>query len=92
MYQIKTFLTDKNTGVSHFMRHLSGLLFACLGALVFALLVGNAAARLARGLAGGLAFAAAAAFRALAEIAGLYGSDVFHGSVPFPAGSTAEIY
>ena len=41
-----------------------------IGFLVFALLIGDAAAGLARGLAGSLAFAAAAFLGALAQIAG----------------------
>ena len=41
-----------------------------IGFLVFALLIGDAAAGLARGLAGSLAFAAAALLGALAQIAG----------------------
>ena len=45
---------------------------------VFALLVSNSAAGLASGLAGCLAFAAAAVLLACAEIAGLDGLDVFH--------------
>ena len=52
------------------------LLAFLLGA--FALLVSNAAAGLACGLAGSLAFAAAAVLLACAEIAGLDGLDVFH--------------
>ena len=45
---------------------------------VFALLVCDAAAGLARGLAGGLAFAASAVLCALAEIAGVQACDMFH--------------
>ena len=47
-----------------------------------ALLVCNAAAGLASRLAGGLAFAAAAALSALNEITGTNGLDVFHNSNP----------
>ena len=57
--------------------HVCDILFGFL-LRVFALLVRNAAAGLARGLAGRLAFAAAAVLRALAEIAGLQGLDMFH--------------
>ena len=57
--------------------HVCDILFGFL-LRVFALLVRNAAAGLARGLAGSLAFAAAAVFRALAEIAGLQCLDMFH--------------
>ena len=46
--------------------------------LVFALLVGNAAAGLAGGLAGRLAFATAALFGAFAKITGIQGPDMFH--------------
>ena len=46
----------------------------------FALLIGNAAAGLAGGLAGSLAFAAAAVLCAGAEITGLDGLDMFHGT------------
>ena len=52
------------------------LLAFLLGA--FALLVSDAAAGLASGLAGSLAFAAAAVLGALAQIAGLDGLDVLH--------------
>ena len=45
---------------------------------VFASLVGDAAAGLARGLAGSLAFAAAAVLRALAKVAGFNGSNMLH--------------
>ena len=48
---------------------------------VLALLVGDAAACLAGGLAGGLAFAAAAILGALAQVPGLKGLDMFHGSI-----------
>lgn len=60
-----------------------GSLFAYLGALILALLVGNAAAGLAGRLARGLALAAAAVLRAGAKVAGLYGDYVFHTGVPF---------
>ena len=46
--------------------------------LVFAGLIGNAAACLAGGLAGSLALAAATVFRALAQIAGLQGNNSLH--------------
>ena len=46
--------------------------------LLLALLVRYAAAGLARGLAGGLALAAATLLRALAEIAGLESLDSLH--------------
>ena len=48
--------------------------------VVLALLVGDAAAGLASGLAGSLALAAAAVLRALAQIAGLNGLDMLHNS------------
>ena len=48
--------------------------------LVLALLVGDAAAGLAGRLAGGLALAAAAVLGALAQIAGLDGLNMLHGS------------
>ena len=46
--------------------------------LALALLIGDAAAGLAGGLAGSLAFAATAILRALAQIAGLNGLNMFH--------------
>jgi hypothetical protein len=46
--------------------------------LALALLIGDTAAGLAGGLAGSLAFAATAILRALTQIAGLDGLDVFH--------------
>lgn len=49
---------------------------------VLALLVGDAAAGLASGLAGSLALAAAALLGALAQIAGLDGLDMTHGILP----------
>ena len=49
-----------------------------LALLVLALLVGDAAAGLASGLAGSLALAAATVLRALAQILGLQGLDVVH--------------
>jgi hypothetical protein len=48
--------------------------------LVLALLIGDTAAGLASGLAGSLAFAATAILRALTQIAGLDGLNVFHDS------------
>ena len=48
--------------------------------LVLARLVSYAAAGLASGLAGSLAFAAAAGFNALAQIAGGNGFNSFHGN------------
>ena len=53
-------------------------LLAFLGAL--ALLVCDTAAGLAGRLAGSLAFAATAILRAVTQIAGLDGLDMFHGS------------
>jgi hypothetical protein len=50
--------------------------------LVLALLVGDTAAGLARGLAGRLAFAAAAVLRALAQITGVQGLNMFHDHNP----------
>ena len=47
---------------------------------VLALLIGNTAAGLASRLAGSLALTAAALLGALAQIAGLDGLDVFHGT------------
>ena len=59
-------------------------LFFFLNAVcVFALLVGNAAASLARGLAGSLAFAAAAVFCALAKVPGGEGLNMCHDEVSF---------
>ena len=49
-----------------------------LALLVLALLVGNAAAGLASGLAGSLALAAAAVFCALAKVLGLQSLNVAH--------------
>ena len=46
--------------------------------LVFALLIGNAAAGLASGLARGLAFAATAVLSALAKVLGFDCLDVLH--------------
>ena len=46
--------------------------------LIFARLVCNTAAGLASGLAGSLAFAAAALLRAFAKVAGFNGLDVLH--------------
>ena len=51
-----------------------------LAFLVFALLVSNSATGLASGLAGSLAFAATAILRALTQIAGFDGLNVFHDS------------
>jgi len=48
--------------------------------LLLALLVGNAAAGLASGLAGSLALAAATVLSALAQITGLQSLDSFHDS------------
>ena len=48
--------------------------------VVLALLVGHAAAGLASGLAGSLALAAAAVLSGVAQVAGLDGLDMFHGS------------
>ena len=48
--------------------------------LAFALLVGNAAAGLAGGLAGRLAFAASAVLRAFTKIAGIQSLDMLHRS------------
>ena len=56
----------------------SGILCVHLLILVFALLVSNTAGSLASGLAGGLAFAAAAVLGALAQVAGFDGLDVLH--------------
>ena len=56
------------------------LWFPKLLVLVFALLVGHAAAGLASRLAGGLAFAAAALFGALAQVPGGDGLDPLHNS------------
>ena len=56
-------------------------LLAFLPGLVFALLVGNAAAGLASGLARGLAFAAAAVLGAFAKLGGGQGLNVFHGFI-----------
>ena len=53
-----------------------GLLFGFL--MAFALLIGNAAARLAGGLAGRLAFAAAAVLRAFAKVASFDRLNMFH--------------
>ena len=53
----------------------TGLLFLLF---VLARLIGNAAAGLARGLAGCLAFAATAILSALAQIPGLQGLDMLH--------------
>ena len=56
-----------------------GILFgAKLLALVFALLVCNAAAGLASGLARSLAFAAAAVLCAFAQVTGFQSLDMFH--------------
>jgi hypothetical protein len=56
-----------------------GFSTVCLFAFfLFAVLIRNAAARLAGGLARGLAFAAAAVLCAFAEIAGLNGFDLDH--------------
>ena len=64
------------------MPPLSGGIFALqlLAFLVLASLVGNAAAGLASGLARGLALAAAAVLGAVAQVTGLNGLDMFHGS------------
>ena len=55
-------------------------LLALLGAL--ALLVSDAAAGLASGLAGSLALAAATLLCALAQVAGLNGLDMLHDGIP----------
>ena len=57
------------------------MLFACLLGFVFALLVRDAAAGLAGGLARGLAFAAAAVLGAFAQIAGVQGLNVLHNKI-----------
>ena len=54
--------------------------FLILQLLALALLIGDAAAGLASRLAGSLALTAAALLGALAQIAGLDGLDVFHGT------------
>ena len=65
-----------------FFWHLSVLLR--LGSLIFAGLIGNAAAGLAGGLAGGLALAATAVLGALAEIPRVQCLDSLHNFVsPF---------
>ena len=58
-------------------RHLSSFQ-KLLAFLVFASLIGNAAACFASGLAGSLALAAAAVFRALAKVAGAYRLNILH--------------
>jgi hypothetical protein len=58
----------------------SAAFLRCVLFLVLASLVGNAAAGLASGLAGSLALAAAAVLGALAQVTGLNGLNVFHGS------------
>ena len=60
---------------------LGGIFFLIAKLLIFAfaLLVCHAAAGLAGRLAGSLAFAATAILRALAQIAGFDGLDMFHG-------------
>ena len=55
-----------------------GGIFTFSSLLVFALLVGNAAAGLAGRLAGSLALAAAAVLSAFAKIAGFDGKNAFH--------------
>ena len=57
-----------------------GCFLRSLFLLILALLISDAAARLAGRLARGLALAAAAVLRALAEIAGLYGLYSCRGS------------
>ena len=52
--------------------------------LLFALLIGDAAAGLAGGLAARLAFAAAAVLGALAQIAGIQSLDVLHNGINLP--------
>jgi hypothetical protein len=60
-------------------RRIGGFSSVCLFVLfLFAVLIRDAAARLAGGLARGLAFAAAAVLCAFAEIAGLNGFDLDH--------------
>ena len=54
--------------------------FGYVQLLILALLICDTAAGLASGLAGSLAFAAAAILRALTQIAGLDGLNVFHGN------------
>ena len=56
----------------------SQCLFACLLGFVFTLLVGDPAARLAGGLAGSLAFAAASVLRAFAKSLDRQSLDVLH--------------
>ena len=60
--------------------------------LVLALLVGDAAAGLAGRLAGGLALAAAAVLGALAQIAGLDGLNMLHGSFLLVIFSILSVY
>ena len=59
----------------------SGILCVHLLILVFALLVSNTAGSLASGLAGGLAFAAAAVLYALNEVTGSEGTNSLHCNV-----------
>lgn len=56
------------------------LLLAFVG--IFALLIGNAAARLASGLAGGLTFAAAAVLGTFAQVTSFQSLDMFHCYIP----------
>ena len=70
--------------------------------LVLALLISNAAAGLASGLAGSLALAAAAVLGAVAQVLGLDGLDMLHGftslfkfiksSLPQPASHVNHIF
>ena len=59
-------------------RHRGKTIEILLGFLVFAFLIGNAAAGLAGRLAGSLAFAAATVLGAFTQVAGFDGLDMFH--------------
>ena len=71
----------KTTGEQYLSARSSGLLVLLLAPGVLAALIGDAAARLAGRLAGGLALAAAALDGALAEVTGLDGGDMLNGSI-----------
>ena len=79
---VKLLYIMKNTAADAAVFPVKQLLAFLLSLGVLALLVCNTAAGLASRLAGGLAFAAAAALCALNEITGTNGLDVFHNSNP----------
>jgi hypothetical protein len=78
---LKVCIFNKNTALRRHFHSRKVRLLALLFLFVFALLISDAAAGLASGLAGSLAFAASAVLCAVAEVACIYGFDVLHGYI-----------